>query len=408
MKKTFSFLISLFLFISLFSMTIKAKETIPKVSADSAVLMDATTGKLLYSKNADKAYPPASTTKIMTALLTLEKTNLNNIVTIGKNPPLADGSKIYVFEGEKIKVRDLLYGLLLASGNDCAEALAEYIGGSQENFAKMMNKRASELGCTNTNFENPSGLYSKNHKTSSKDLAIIMRELVKHPEYTTIATTSSYNIAPTNKSKESRPLWNSNKLIQKSSNYYYGGCEGGKTGYTTQSEHSYVASVTKNNQRLIVALVHDNKKTFFEDSIKLFDYGFNNYSLTLLYPKNAYVTSYKSRDLNIPLYASKDFYYLSKKNEHKKPNIELTNVDLDSKDFKKGDIVLDACLNCDDQNLGVLKLKSGADHQVIRILNNEIPKSYLNLKFIVPLIGLLIVVLIFLIKFIKNKKQQSV
>src|SRR3712207_4178593 len=136
MKKTFSFLISLFLFISLFSMTIKAKETIPKVSADSAVLMDATTGKLLYSKNADKAYPPASTTKIMTALLTLEKTNLNNIVTIGKNPPLADGSKIYVFEGEKIKVRDLLYGLLLASGNDCAEALAEYIGGSQENFAK--------------------------------------------------------------------------------------------------------------------------------------------------------------------------------------------------------------------------------------------------------------------------------
>lgn len=138
----------------------------------------------------------------MTALLTLERGNLDDIVTIGRKPPLAEGSKIYILEGEKIKVRDLLYGLLLASANDCAEALAEYLSGSLDNFSKDMNKRAKELGCTNTNFVNPSGLYNDKHRTSARDLAIIMNELVKQPEYSKIATTLSYNILPTNKSKE--------------------------------------------------------------------------------------------------------------------------------------------------------------------------------------------------------------
>ncbi len=183
-----------------------AKDSKPnlKIAADGVVLMDSKTGKIIYSKNPDKPYPPASTTKIMTALLTLERGNLDDIVTIGRKPPLAEGSKIYILEGEKIKVRDLLYGLLLASANDCAEALAEYLSGSLDNFSKDMNKRAKELGCINTNFVNPSGLYNDKHRTSARDLAIIMNELVKQPEYSKIATTLSYNIPPTNKSKEKK------------------------------------------------------------------------------------------------------------------------------------------------------------------------------------------------------------
>lgn len=295
MRKFVVLLMICLLVLSNFSGLVYAKDNPPTVSADSAVLMDATTGEVLYGKNMDTAYPPASTTKIMTALLTLENCNLDDVVTVGKNPPLADGSKIYIFEGEKITVRDLLYGLILVSANDCAEALAEYISGSMDKFAEKMNSRALELGCKDTNFVNPSGLFNPNHKTSAKDLALIMRQLVLNSEYTKIATTQSYKIAPTNKSTLERPLWNENKLIQKGSKYYYEGCEGGKTGYTVQSDHSYVASATKDGHRLIVALVHDKNKTFFDDAPALLNYGFNTYDLVKLYNKGDLVSNYKNK-----------------------------------------------------------------------------------------------------------------
>lgn len=386
MKPNFYKILCLVLLLSLFSSNIAlAKDSVPNfnVAADGVVLMDSKTGKIIYSKNPDKPYPPASTTKTMTALLTLERGNLDDIVTIGKRPPLADGSKIYIFEGEKIKVRDLLYGLLLASANDCAEALAEYLSGSVDNFAKEMNKRAKELGCTNTNFVNPSGLYDPKHRTSARDLALIMNQLVKQPEYSKIATTLSYNMPSTNKSKEKRPLWNENKLIQKYSDFYYKNCEGGKTGYTIQSDHSYVASVNRNNQRLIVALVHDKEKHFFEDAVKLFDYGFNNYTLNLLYPKDSYVTTYTNANLKVPLYASKDFYDLKQKNDSINPALKLENTDLKNLKFKKGDVVLSANLSRGSNSIGSLTLKSGVDHKSNNFFTNNIYTNRLNTKTII-------------------------
>lgn len=400
MRKILTFLI---LFIITFSnITYKsyAKEAPPTVSADSVVLMDATTGEILYSKNPDAAYPPASTTKLMTALLTLEKCKLDDVVTIGKNPPLADGSKIYLFEGEQIKVRDLLYGLLLSSGNDCAEALAEHIGGTTDKFAVEMNKRALELGAKNTNFVNPSGLFDEKHKTSAKDLALIMKELSKNPEYTKIATTSFYKIQPTNKSAAERPLWNENKLIQKSSTYFYDGCQGGKTGYTVQSLHSYVSTATKNGQKLIVSLVHDKNKTFFPDSAALFNYGFNNFQLVRLFAKGDLVTTYKNNDLDIPLMAASDFYYVKEKDISTiAPKCTLNNEDLSSKFFKTGDVIADGNVCLNDKTIGNLKLMSGTTHELKQATpSNPLQNINLKLEYLIPIMAAVLLTIVLLIK----------
>jgi D-alanyl-D-alanine carboxypeptidase (penicillin-binding protein 5/6) len=362
MKKLITImLISLFLILNI-SSAVKAQGAPPGVSADSVVLMDATTGKILYEKNKNTAYPPASTTKVMTALLVLEQSNLNDVVTVSKNAEMADGSKIYLFEGEKIPVKELLYGLILASANDCAVALAEHISGSTEEFAKLMNQKAKSLGCKNTNFVNPNGLYDVNHKTSAYDLALIMQELTKNAEYTKIATTPSYIMAATNKSLEKRPLWNGNRLIHKGDSYYYKDCEGGKTGYTIQSKHSYVAAASRNGQKLIVALVHDSEKTFFSDSRKLFDYGFNNFELSKFLNKNDVVSNLTLEDGTvIPLLAAQDFYIVKAKNSTLTPAIKPLQKNLDISSFNKGDVVSKAIFTCGEDSY-TLPLSSGLDY----------------------------------------------
>ncbi|MCM8710387.1 D-alanyl-D-alanine carboxypeptidase [Clostridium sp. SYSU_GA19001] len=377
-----NFSIFLLIFILLFSNIniAMAKDAPPVVSADSVVLIDATTGTILYSKNMNTAYPPASTTKIMTALLTIENTNLNDVVKVSQKTPFVDGSKIGLFQDEEITVKNLLYGLLLLSGNDCAEALAEHIGGSIENFAKLMTERAKELGCENTNFINPSGLYDENHKISAKDLALIMKEAVKHPEFREIASTFSYKIPPTNKHPEGIYLANENKLINKYSLYYYDGAEAGKTGYTVQSKHSYVASAIKNGQRLIVALVHDSNKTFYEDAKKLFNYGFNNYELIRLYKQGDNVATYSLGDIQIPLNAAEDYYYVKEKESEDIPKYKLIESSLKTKTFKKEEQIMEASITLKDKQLPNLKLTSGIDYESNFLFNPAITETGKNLK----------------------------
>lgn len=362
MKKFFIFLLTIIVILINSNNAAYAKQSAPSVVADSAVLIDATTGTVLYSKNMNTAYPPASTTKIMTTLLTLENANLNDMAKVSKDVPYVDGSKIGIAEGEEISVKNLLYGLLLMSGNDCAEALAEHVGGSIQNFAGLMTKRAKELGCESTNFVNPSGLYNENHKISAKDLALIMREVMKHPEFREIASTFSYKIPPTNKHPQGIYLANENKLINKNSKYYYQYAEAGKTGYTVQSKHSYVASATKNSQRLIVALVHDSVKNFYTDSKNLFEYGFNNYELKELYKEGDSVTTFSQDSLKIPLTAAEDYYYVKEKNSTALPQFEVISSDLINKDFKKGDQIMEASVTLKNKSLPNLKLSSGIDY----------------------------------------------
>jgi D-alanyl-D-alanine carboxypeptidase len=275
-KKTIFFFLIL---VTFFSNDIKvfAKGKAPTIVSENAILMDGDTGKILYSKNIKGVFPPASTTKLMTALLALEKCKLDDKVTIGKKPPLADGSKAGIKAKEVVTVKDLLYGLLFVSGNDCANALAEHMAGSIENFSKLMNKRARELGLSNSNFVNPSGLYHHKQRSTVKDLALIMRELVRHPEYRQISTNNQvYYITPKNCSTVKHSICNENKMVRKGCKYYYEGIEGGKTGYTVQSKFSYVVSAKRNGRRLIVAL-HSSSKCHYPDAIKLLDYGFKNF-----------------------------------------------------------------------------------------------------------------------------------
>ena len=192
---TLSFIFLLGLLIP--SITTYAKETkAPSIIADSAVIIDADTGQIIYSKNADKKYFPASTTKVMTALVVLENSNLHDIVKIGKNPPFAEGSSIGLKEGEEFSIETLLTGLLLESGNDCAEALAEHIAGSTENFAKLMNKKAEEIGCKNTVFKNPSGLPNPDHVTTAYDLSLILREAIKYNDFVRISSILTKKLPP--------------------------------------------------------------------------------------------------------------------------------------------------------------------------------------------------------------------
>ncbi|APM38268.1 D-alanyl-D-alanine carboxypeptidase family protein [Clostridium kluyveri] len=384
MKKIVTFILFFLIICYINPYNVYATQTLPSVSADSAVLLDAATGEVLYAKNPDSAYPPASTTKIMTALLTLENANLNDKVTVGKNPPLVDGTRIGLYEGEELTVKDLLYGLLLASANDCAEALAEYIGnGSSEKFAIEMNKKAHELGAYNTNFVNPSGLFDEKHKTSAKDLALIMRELCKNPEYSKIATTLYYTIPPTNKSPQERGVWNENKLIQSNSTYYYSGCEGGKTGYTTQSLHSYVSAATRNGQRLIVALVHDKNKTFFPDSISLFNFGFDNFSLVKLYSKGDLVTTYNKNNISVPLTAASDFYYVKNKNDTAVPSFTLKNSNLSVKFFNTGEVVEEATISFKGKNIGKLPLLSSSSHYEKQTMASAHIENIIKNKYII-------------------------
>lgn len=411
MKRFVILLVVIFILLTSSNIYVFAKDSAPNVSADSAVLMDATTGTILYSKNMDDAYPPASTTKIMTALLTLENNKLDDMVTVGKNPPFVDGSKIGIFEGEEISIKDLLYGMLLLSGNDCAVALAEKTSGSTDAFAALMNKRAKELGCLDTNFVNPNGLYNENHKTSAKDLALIMQELIKHPEFREISSTFSYKIPPTNKHPEGINLANENKLINKNSMYYYKGAEAGKTGYTVQSSHSYVASATRNGQRLILALVHDKNKKFFEDSKTLFDYGFNNFELMPLYKKNDLVTTLKEDNLSIPLLAAEDYYYVKEKSSTEIPKFEIVNKKLSDKSFSRGDKIIEASMEFNKEALPKLSLDSGIDHKLKTTFNEKLFSSNRSNKvalFIsIPFAILALLTLLRISIRIKQKKRRQ-
>lgn len=351
----------------------------PSVSADGAILIDAATGTILFGKNVDSPYPPASTTKLMTALLTLEKCNMDEVVTVGKYPPSIDGSRIGLKEGEKLKVIDLLYGLLLRSGNDCAEALAEYVGGTRANFIAMMNQRAAELGCKNTHFANPSGLYDKNHYMSAYDLALIMRRISSLSQFRTISSTVLYKIPATNLCP-ARVLENENKLIKKfnasgSKNpYYYEGADGGKTGYTTESLYSYVATSTRNNQRLIVAMIHGKEKTYWQDTIDLFNYGFDNYKLDKFISKGDKINISGDSKNRLDLVASDDFYYVSPKGSDNRPSYTFNAAKLLDKSFKKGANVGNIKILFNNKTIGTLKVISNSDYNMK--FNNVLNGSY--------------------------------
>ena len=281
------FLTTIFWFYS-FS-TVLAQETVSELEntkqtlelgADAAILMDATTGEILYEKNSDKKEYPASITKIMTALLALESGKMDETITFSHNAIFGiepGSSHIALQEGEKITMEQALYALLMRSANEAALGIAEQVDGSVEAFSNHMTQRAKELGCENTNFVNPNGLHDENHYTTAYDMALIAKEALKFDEFRKIIQTMYYEIPPTNKQSETRYLYGQHQMIKPPSIYTYEGCEGGKTGFTNEAQNTLVTYAKRDNTELIAVVLHCQGAGHYEDTIKLFDYGFANY-----------------------------------------------------------------------------------------------------------------------------------
>ena len=250
--------------------TVSTTAAAPGVSAGQAILMDGETGEVLYEKNADEKAYPASTTKIMTALITLETLErydspIEQKITVPETAEGMEGSSIYLKAGEKLSIEDLLYGLMLVSGNDAATALAEVIGGSQENFVAMMNGKAAELGCSRTHFVNPSGLFDEDHYTTAKDMATIAREAMKNETFRKIVATGTWRA----ERQESDYLTFSNK--NKTVHQFDGG-NGVKIGYTEKSGRTLAASATRDGRTMICVVM--SAPDWFNDAYRLMEYGF--------------------------------------------------------------------------------------------------------------------------------------
>ncbi|HVI41986.1 MAG TPA: D-alanyl-D-alanine carboxypeptidase family protein [Anaerovoracaceae bacterium] len=243
----------------------------PEVSARNAILIEANSGEVLYEKNAEEKAYPASITKIMTALLAIENGTLDKKVKISENAAGVEGSSIYLAPGEMISLRDLVYGLMLRSGNDAAIAISEEIGGSTNNFVIMMNKKARELGACNTNFMNPNGLHDPEHYTTAKDMALIARAAMKNAEFKKVAATKSW-VTDRGEGKYNY-FYNKNKVV-----YQYNGGTGIKIGYTKAAGRTLVASSERDGMELICVVM--NAPDWFQDTYKLMDYAYSQYETT--------------------------------------------------------------------------------------------------------------------------------
>ncbi len=254
----------------------------PNVFAESAIVMEASTGLILYEKNINEVHYPASITKIMTALLAIENSNMGEVVTFSKKAVFdvdLDSSRIGIDVGEQLTMQQSLYGILLESANEVSYAVAEHVAGSADEFAKMMTERAKSLGCLNTNFVNPHGLHDENHYTSCYDMALITREAMKNDTFRKIFSTRTYQIPPTNIQSETRYLRNHHRFIL-GQNYRYDDCIGGKTGYTSNSKFTLVSVAKRGDLELICVIMKDDSNEHqYTDTQKLFDYAFDNFSI---------------------------------------------------------------------------------------------------------------------------------
>ncbi|AOR22694.1 D-alanyl-D-alanine carboxypeptidase family protein [Clostridium taeniosporum] len=371
MKSHFKTLIFFLLIFLVSSVNVMAVATPPEINAEGSVLMDASTGEILFSKNPNKVLEPASTTKVLTAIITLENCDLNEEVAVKEDFTKIDGTTIGLLKGDIVTVRDLLLGLLLESGNDAANALACHISSSTDKFAVLMNKKAKEIGAVNSNFKNPSGLPNPKHLTTAHDLALIMNEAIKNKTYLELSKVMLHEIKIKNDS--SRTIWvnNKNHMINKNSKYYYKYTIAGKNGYTTKANHTYTIAAENNGHILIAAYLNAlDKNQNFKDMKTVFDYGFNNFYFSSMYKKGQEVDSIKvGHDLTIPLIASKDVDYVIPNEDKNNVNtrIELEHKNLKRASFDKGDVILKGTVYLNDKELCKLDLCAGTSrHYTIK------------------------------------------
>ncbi len=267
-KPAMRFISTLLIFFIIVFLYPIAGQAAPGVSANNAILIEQSTGRVLFEKKAHEKQSIASITKIMTAIVAIESGKMGEMAKTSRKAIHTEGSSIYLEQGEKMLVEDLVYGLMLRSGNDAAVVIGEHIGGSEEGFVHLMNEKAKWLGMTNTHFDNPHGLDSDTHYSTAYDMAILMQYAMDNEKFQEITGATSYL------SKSRTYSWqNKNKLLTQLYEY----CIGGKTGYTKKTGRTLVSSAEKDGMKLIAVTL--NAPNDWQDHIGMFEWGFENYSL---------------------------------------------------------------------------------------------------------------------------------
>lgn len=380
MKKVLIFLCSLIMMIPIFIKASQTEAVIKEVNNDtslapkagSAILIEASTGEILFEKNSHQKLAPASMTKMMSMLIIVESIEKgvigwDDVITASENASGMGGSQILLETGEKMKVSDLFKGIAVASGNDAVVALAEAIAGTETEFVKMMNNRAKELGLKDTNFKNPHGLDDANHYSSAYDMSLIAKELAKHDkvfEFTGIY--DDYLRKGTD-----REFWlvNTNKLVR-----YYNGVDGLKTGYTKEAGYCLTATAKKNNMRLIAVVMQEESSEVRNAEVtSLLDYGFAQYKIDELVNKNSVVAKVeidKGEDKYVEIVPNSSATILNKKTDKMGEITYDLKLDKIKAPIKKGDIVgklkikedgmlvdeIDVTVNNDMKKAGFIKL----------------------------------------------------
>ncbi|MBQ2696981.1 MAG: D-alanyl-D-alanine carboxypeptidase [Clostridia bacterium] len=292
-------------------------------TAKSAIMIDAASGTVLYSKNPNERLGMASTTKIMTGILALEYGNLNDVYTVSPNGDWVEGSSIYLNPDEKITLETLLYGLLLKSGNDAALAIAKHISGSEQAFVALMNEKAAELGLKNTHFANPHGLYAEEHYTTAHELAKLAAYAMQNPVFEQIVNTSQYKEKPVGE-RDGRVINNANKLIS-----MFAEADGIKPGYTPETGRTLVGSASKNGVRVITVTL-DCSDDWNEHKM-MFDHAFANFERKTVLKKGDSVGTYRVKNGNyneVGVVIDKDIIMLVGKNGTGKYEIEMESEHL--------------------------------------------------------------------------------
>lgn len=321
---------------------VKAEETEDLApNAKSAIMIEASTGEILFQKNKDEKLAPASMTKMMSMLLIMEEIengNLkwNEMITTSEKASSMGGSQIFLKVGEKMTVGDLLKGVAIASGNDAVVALAERVSGSEEQFVKRMNIRAKDLGLKNTNFINATGLTADNHYSSAYDMSLIAKELVKHEKILEFTSTYEDYLRKDTKS----PFWlvNTNRLVR-----FKEGVDGLKTGFTDEAGYCLTATMKKDNMRLItVVMKEENTSKRSADTTKMLDYGFNIYMVQTILDEKTTIEKKKvelGKTLTTEIVPKENITILNKKSDDQKNITYKTNINKIIAPVKKGDKV---------------------------------------------------------------------
>ncbi|HOB87194.1 MAG TPA: D-alanyl-D-alanine carboxypeptidase family protein [Bacillota bacterium] len=327
-----------------------------QVSAKAAILMDRDSGRVLWRKNEHQRLPMASVTKIMTAIIALEEGREEDLVTVSKEAAQTGGSSIWLEEGEKKTLEELVYGLMLRSGNDAAVAIAEHLAGSVKKFSFLMNRKAREIGAMNTNFINPHGLPDEEHYSTAYDLGLISVYAMQNPRFREIVATPGRTISWPGQPWE-RYLGNQNRLLE-----IYPGGDGIKTGWTTAAGRCFAGSATRDGWQLVTVVL--NAPQMWEDAMLLLDYGFNTFKREKMLERGRPVITARvnrGRAAKVSLVPGRDGYLPLQEGEKERVRCRFQIQESYDAPLKKGEKLGEVQLFLDDEQLGTVDLLAGED-----------------------------------------------